>query len=738
MNAISRRDAFGAGGALIVSFAFAPSARAKAGANANPALPGDLSKTPYLDSWLRIDANGRVTVFTGKAELGQGIKTAILQVAAEGLDVAPESIELVTADTAQTPDEGYTAGSHSMQDGATAVMTAAEQARALLVSEAARELKLDAANLTVSNGVVGAPDGRTLGYGALASRLSLHVKATPAPPPESPRARKQIGHSLPRIDIPAKLTGGAAFVQDMPLPGMLHARVVRPPGYGAHLASLDAHSVPRLPQVVKVIRDADYLAVVATREWEAILASRALAAAARWSAPAPLPDQSHIHEILQHLPAEDVPVLATGSPARSVRTRKVRYTRPYLMHGSIGPSCAVALFENNLLTVWTHAQGVFPLRNGLSELLHLPDKAIRCIHMEGAGCYGHNGADDAAADAALIALAMPNRPVRVQWMREDEHRFEPYGPAMVVEAEAALGRDNRIASWRYAVWSNTHARRPSKGGLFLQNALLANALPVPPPEPLAMPEGGGDRNSIPLYDIASARILYRFIPDMPLRVSALRSLGGQMNVFAIESLFDELAGDAGADPVEFRLAHLSDPRAKAVIAAAAKQFGWTAWRPRASHWGKGFAFARYKNLAAYCAVALDLAVEPETGAIRLGRVVAAVDAGEAVNPDGIRNQIEGAILQAASWTLMEEVRFDRTTITSVDWASYPILRFADAPDDVDVIVLDRPGTPFLGTGEAGQGPASAAIANALAHAGARIRDLPLSPARVKAAMAKRA
>jgi CO/xanthine dehydrogenase Mo-binding subunit len=285
------------------------------------------------------------------------------------------------------------------------------------------------------------------------------------------------------------------------------------------------------------------------------------------------------------------------------------------------------------------------------------------------------------------------------------------------------------------VWSNTHSQRPTAGGLFLQNAALPQSLPVPPPKPLPMPEGGGDRNSIPLYDFPNAHLVYHFIPEMPLRVSALRSLGGQMNVFAIECFMDELALAAGADPVAFRLRHLSDPRAKAVILAAAQDFGWTHWRARGAHRGKGFAFARYKNLAAYCAVALDLSLEPETGAIKLGRVIAAIDAGEAVNPDGIRNQIEGAILQAASWTLLEQVTFDRQQITSVDWSSYPILRFPEAPEDIEVIVIDRPGTPFLGTGEAGQGPASAAIANALANAGARIRDLPLTQARVRAALA---
>jgi CO/xanthine dehydrogenase Mo-binding subunit len=729
MRGPSRREVLGAGGALVISFALAPTTRA--------ALPGDLDKAPYLDSWLRIGGDGRITVFTGKAELGQGIRTAIPQVAAEELDVTPESIELVTADTARTPDEGFTAGSHSMQDSATAVRNAAAQARALLIAEAARQFGLPAEGFSTSNGVIVAPDGRTLGFGALAERLSLHVQVQPDAPLKSPQAYRLIGRSLPRVDIPAKLAGGTAFVQDLRLPGMVHARVVRPPGYGARLITANVDAVARMPLVLKVVREGDYLAVVAAREWEAIEAARALRESARWTPPKALPDQAHIRELLQRLPAQDIEVMKGPAPS-SARMRKARFTRPFLMHASIGPSCAVALYENGALTVWTHSQGVFPLRKALSELLRLPVQAIRCIHAEGAGCYGHNGADDAAADAALIARAMPGRPVRVQWSRDDEHAFEPYGPAMVVEIEGAVGTGGTVTDWRHAVWSNTHTQRPSTGALLLQNALLLYPLPVPPPRPIPMPEGGGDRNSIPLYDFPKSNIVYHFIPEMPLRVSALRSLGGQMNVFAIESFMDELAEDAHTDPVAFRLAHLADPRAKAVIEAAARAFGWNDWKPRRQHSGKGFAFARYKNLASYCAIALDLSVDPKTGAIHLGRIVAAVDAGEAVNPDGIKNQIEGGIVQAASWTLFEEVTFDSARITSRDWNSYPILRFSAAPESVEVIVLDHPGEPFLGVGESAQGPASAAIANALAHAAnIRLRNLPFTSARVSAALAQR-
>jgi CO/xanthine dehydrogenase Mo-binding subunit len=403
------------------------------------------------------------------------------------------------------------------------------------------------------------------------------------------------------------------------------------------------------------------------------------------------------------------------------------------MHGAIGPSCAVGLYRDGELTLWTHSQGVYPLRGALAELLGLAEERIRCIHMEGAGCYGHNGADDAGADAALIARAFPGRPVRVHWMREDEHAWEPYGAAMISSAKARL-EGGRIADWHYEVWSNTHSSRPGPAGNLSSAWLLAQPFTPPPPQQIPQPAGGGDRNAIPLYRFANARVVHHFVTAMPLRVSALRSLGAYMNVFSIESFMDELAQAAQADPVEFRLAHLDDPRAREVIQRAAERFGWTTYRKQRGR-GRGFGFARYKNLAAYCAVACEVDADRTSGHVRMLRAAAAIDSGEAVNPDGIVNQVEGGILQSLSWTLFEEVRFDRSRITSLDWASYPILRFPAAPDSVEVAVINRPGAPFLGTGEAAQGPAAAALANAIADAtGARLREIPFTAQRVRAAL----
>ncbi len=738
-GALTRRDVLGAAGALVVSFSLAARADA-AEQGGTPAavapLPGSLKQAPLLDAWIRVGPDGAVTVFTGKAELGQGLKTALIQIAAEQLDLLPAAITLITADTALTPDEGFTAGSHSMQDSGTAILNAAAQVRALLVQAAAARLGSLPGALATRGGAVHAPDGQSLGYGPLAAGLSLHVQAAPGTPLKDPRQYRIVGTALPRVDIPAKLTGVASYVQDMRLPGMLHARAVRQPSAGATLRRVDATPVERMPGVLKVLRDGSYLAVVAEREWQAVTAWRALSAAAEWDETDLLPEQGSIAETLQAQPNRDIEVLHWAAPAAApVRQVTARYTRPYQMHAAIGPSCALALFKDGGLTVWTHSQGVYPLRTALAELLRLAPDQVHCIHVEGSGCYGHNGADDAAADAALIAHAMPGRPIRVQWMREQENLAEPYGPAMIAGATAALDGDGRVVAWDYAVWSNTHNRRPVKGGLFIQNAALPEPLPVPPPAPIPMPEGDGDRNSNPLYAFPNAHVVYHFVPDMPLRVSAMRGLGAYLNVFAIESLMDELAEAAGADPVAFRLRHLQDERARAVIADAAARFGWSGPRAPEPRQGRGFAFARYKNLGAYCAIALELAVEHETGSIRIGRVVASVDSGQPINPDGIRNQIEGAIVQSASWTLYEQVAFDRRHVTSRDWSGYPILRFPAVPDSVEVHIMNRPGQPFLGTGEAGQGPTAAAIANAVRDAaGVRLRDLPLSQGRVKAAI----
>jgi nicotinate dehydrogenase subunit B len=742
MNApviLDRRRVLMGSGALIMSFsltgAFAQDQSASSAAPA-PSPSGSLKTTPFLDAWIRIDADGSITVFTGKAELGQGFKTAFQQIAAEELDVAFEALKVVTADTKLTANEGYTSGSHSMQDSGTAIQNAAAQVRALLVAEAARRLDLPAENLRTDNGAVISADGRRLSYGELVATDMLHVQAQPGARLKDPVTFKVMGQAVPRVDIPAKVTGGAAYVQDMRLPGMVHARIVRPPSYGAQLTECDVSAVEKLPGVVKVVRDGNFLAVVAEKEFQSVTAMNALSAAAKWQETATLPKQDDLARMLTSLPSQDSTIFERSNPsAVGRRTIEATYTRPYQAHGSIGPSCAIAQFSDGTMTVWTHTQGVYPDRQGIAEMLRMPPASVRLIHVEGSGCYGHNGADDAAADAALIARAMPGRPVRVQWMREQEHAWEPFGPAMLTKLKASLAEDGRIADWNFEVYSNTHSMRPGGAGSMLAAQHMAERFAVPAPKPLPLPEGGGDRNAIPIYSFPNARVVHRFIPAMPIRISAMRALGAYHNVFSIESFMDELAGLAGTDPVAFRLKHLDDLRGRDVIEKAAQGFGWKAGQKPPPDRGFGFAFARYKNLAAYCAIASEVEVNRESGRVRLIRAVAAVDSGQVVSPDGLINQIEGAIVQSMSWTLYESVTFDDTRITSIDWQTYPILRFNAAPERIDVHIINRPGQPFLGSGETGQGPAAASIANAVANAtGKRLRNLPLTRKRIKDAI----
>jgi nicotinate dehydrogenase subunit B len=730
---LTRRTLLAGGGALILSFSLS---RALAQDAPKPPLPGDLKKAPYLDSWIRIGSDGKVTVFTGKSELGQGIKTALQQVAAEELSVKFEDIDLITSDTAQTPNEGFTSGSQSMSDGGTAILHAAAQVRELLIGFAAIKLGVEADTLKAEGGKVVAADGRSVGYGDLVAGDVLHVQAEPQSKRKDPKTFSIVGQPIARVDIPAKVTGGVAYVQDMRMPEMVHARIVVPPSPKATISAVDTAKVEKLPGVLKVHRDGNFLAVIAEREYQAVVAMNSLAAATTWVENETLPDSKTIYDYLKSLPSKnDVILNRTATVPLGGKVLSATFRRPYQMHGSIGPSCAVALFKDDAITVWSHGQGMFPLQASIAELLRMPKEKVCCIHVEGSGCYGHNGADDAGADAALLAVALPGRPVRLQWMRDQEHTWEPYGPAMVSEISGTLDATGNVVDFSYDVWSNTHSTRPESAGNTMAGWLVSQPFVQPAPQPIPQPAGGGDRNAIPLYKFPSAKVTHHFIPQMPVRVSALRALGAYMNVFSIESFMDELAAAANADPVEFRLKHLEDQRAKDVIATVADRFGWTNWRKTGPYHGRGFAFAKYKNLAAYVAIALDLEVDRDSGRIRLGRAVAADDSGQAVNPDGIKNQVEGAIVQAASWTLHEQVAFDRMRIKSRDWATYPILRFEEVFRSVEVHVIDRPGQPYLGTGEGGQGPTAAAIANAVAHAtGQRIRELPFTAERVKAAL----
>src|SRR2546422_2558303 len=436
-------------------------------------------------------------------------------------------------------------------------------------------------------------------------------------------------------------------------------------------------------------------------------------------------------------PAQTVIDKPSATAAAPVKTLEALSSRPYQCHGSIGPSCAVAQWQGQKLTVWTHSQGVFPLRADLAKVFGLNPQHIRCIHAEGAGCYGHNGADDVALDAALVARATGGRPVKLQWMRDDEFMWAPYGSAMAIKLSGGVDGQGNVVSWSHEVWSHPHSTRPgsSAGVNLLAARHLAQAFQPVLPADVPQPAGGAARNAIPLYDFPNVKVVKHYIAEAPLRTSALRTLSGYANVFALESFIDELALVAGADPVEFRLRHVKDPRARGVIEAAAQRAGWRPSVRGDGTRGRGFAFAKYKNLACYCATVADVEVDRKTGRVSVTRVVAAVDAGQIVNPDGVINQIEGGIIQSTSWTLMESVRYDRTRVGTRSWADYPIIRFEDVPQ-VEVVLLDHPEDRFHGVGEGSQGPAAAAIANAIANAtGKRLRALPFTADWVKQALA---
>lgn len=712
-------------------------------------LPESLQQTPDLDAWIRINDDGTITIFSGKVELGQGIKTALAQISAEELDVSLEHMHVISGDTDLTPDEGVTAGSMSVETSGSALRIASAEARHLMLLLAFEHLesKTPASGLQVTDGVITDPaTGRQTAYWELMGGKLFGRQVTGTIPPKDPDDYALVGQAEKRLDLLNKVTGGVSYIHDIDLPEMLHARVIRPPGYHARLVSFDEAAILALPGVVAVVKDGSFLAVVASREDEAARAMEVMREKAAWKNEKPLPAQETMYDDLLNKPSKDQlivkgtpaddPIPAIQAPAEAVQTLTATYYRPFHMHGSLGPSAAAAQWVDGRLTIWSHTQSVFDLRSAIADVIGIDVTQVRVIHREGAGCYGHNGADDVALDAALVARAVPGRPILLKWTRSDEHGWEPYGSAMVLKMQASVDKDGVIVDWNQDFWSYTHSTRPkggSQGSGLLAAWHLAKPFSPPPPRPIKAPHFGDYRNADPRYDFPRKRVVRHFVPDGPLRTSALRSLGAYANVFAIESFMDELALAAGLDPLEFRLRHINDDRAKAVLRAAADKAGWEAHpRPSTNGHGWGIAFAQYKNRQCYAAIAVEVSVNRDTGLIHLERVVIAADAGQVVNPDGLSNQLEGGFVQAASWTLLEQVNYNREGITSLDWDTYPILRFQRAPV-IETVILDRPELPFLGSGEATQNPTPAAIANAVFDAvGIRLREIPFTPERVKA------
>jgi CO/xanthine dehydrogenase Mo-binding subunit len=729
-GAVSRRGLLKAGGGLALSFCLPRAVLAQAAGNS---LPGSLASTPSLDAWFRIGADGTVTLLTGKVELGQGVLTALAQIAADELDVPIDRLTVISGDTGVTPSEISTVGSLSMTLTGTAIRQAAAEVRQILLGLASARLKVSANQLQVEDGIVVAPGGERASYAELLGGRAIARHATGDAKPKSADQQRYIGRAIPRIDLPAKVSGTPIFIQDYRPAGMLHARVLRQPSQGAELLSFDERSVTAMPGVVKIVRDGSFLAVIAEREEQAIAGVEALEQSAEWrEVPSDLTEAA-IYDWLRAQPSEEMRILDNGVAAASpAQELKAVYRRPFQMHGSIGPSAAVGLLKDGHYLIQTHSQSVFDTAGAIAEMLGVPADQVRLQHMQGSGCYGHNGADDAAADAAILARAMPGRPVRVQWRRKDEHMCEPYGSAMEIEAQAGVDANGDVVEWKYDLWSTPHSTRPDQAGNLLAARSLARPFAAPRVSNFPAPSYGPDRNALPIYDFPAQRVTTHWIEAMPVRVSSLRSLGAYANVFAIESFMDELALNAGADPLEYRLRYLKDPRAAETLSRAATGFGWS--QPRTAGRGRGMAFARYKNLAAYCAVVVEVEVSETTGELKVHRVVSSVDTGEIVNPDGVKSQIEGGIIQSLSWSLKEEVRFRDGRTVSETWADYPILTFGEIPA-IHVDLLDRPGTPFLGVGEASQGPTAAALANAIFDAsGVRLRTLPFTHERVSAAL----
>jgi CO/xanthine dehydrogenase Mo-binding subunit len=714
---------------IFVTFTLAP----ELVLSADQPLPGALSGTPMLDAWVLIGSDGKIT---GKVELGQGLLTALGQIAAEELDVPMSQIKVVSGDTRLTPDEGYTTGSQSIEYSGTALRFACAEARALLLEKASATLGVPANQLKTADAKIISSDGRKLTYAEIAKNNLLHHKATAKVAPKPASQHTIVGTPASRIDIPAKLTGLPSYVQDMRMPDMVFGRAVRPPGPRDVLEGVDIAAVKRMPGILAVVRDGSFLGVVAGREEQAIAAREALQQSAKWRTAGDLPDSANIYAWLKKQDSIDAVISEKKSQntTKAAKRLDATYTKSYVAHAAIGPSCAIAVIKDKKLRVWTHSQGVYPLRRNLATVMKMDPEDVIVSHVEGSGCYGHNGADDAAFDAVLLARELPGRPVKVQWMRDDEFAWSPFGSAMVMQVSAGLAADNSIADWQYELWSNAHSgARPGRpGGINLLAAWnLAKPFAPSQPRPVPIPPGAEDRNALPIYDFPNQKIVRHLVKEAPLRTSALRALGAYANVFAIESFMDELAAAAGIDPIAFRLRYLKDPRARAVIETAASKASWKPGFKSDGTKGRGFGFAKYKNLACYFACVADVEIDRKTGGVSVRRVVGAADAGQIINPKGLEMQLEGGIIQSVSWTLKEAVTFDKAKVTSRDWLGYPILTFSEVPE-IEVHLIDRPEERALGSGEASLGPTAAAVINAVSSAlGRRIRHLPISQELIK-------
>jgi nicotinate dehydrogenase subunit B len=688
-------------------------------------LPKSLADNPRLDRWLHFAA-GQVQVNVGKVEIGQGIATALTQIAAEELDVSLDRLSWRAGDTQLAPDEGSTSSSLSIEIGGASLRLVCAETRALFLAEAARLLNTAPEALDIEDGTIlhdGAPTGHD--YWSLAPRISLARDATGSAAPK-PRAKHRIvGTSAARRDLPEKLAG-RGFVHDMTLPGMLHARVLRQPRPGATLAAVNEAALAR--HGASLVRSGDFAAVLAPSE--PALRAAVDAATPRWdNCDTPSPASAEAAWLATQ-PA-DTRTRGSEAPPPAGPTHEATYSRPYISHASLGPSCALAHEQGGILEVWTHVQGVYPFRLNAAQTLQRDPESIIVRHAHGPGCYGHNGADDAALDAAIIATLVPGTPIRVLWSRADEFAFSPAGTAMQTTLRAVLNAEGLPIDLSATIISGVHVNRAP--GRLLASRTLPNAQPLPPPAESSDPyPGAGTRNIVPYYDIPW-RYTHHLVAGTPIRTSALRGLGAVVNVFALECFLDELADRAGIDPAAYRLRLLSEPRARHLVERAAAMSNWSARGPAGTGTGLGMGFARYKNKSGYACVVVQVEADTE---IRLRRIWCTADSGLAINPDGVRAQLEGGIIQAASMALKEQLRIDAPGTATRSWADYPILRFSEIPP-IEIELADTPDEAPLGMGECTMGPTAAAIANAAAHAlGLRLRDMPLTRERIMATASK--
>lgn len=716
----SRRKFLKTTASLIVGFPLLSACLPEASsATSEQELPGSLRRFPQVDSWLEILGDGRVRVFSGKVELGQGIRIAIKQVAAEELYMDLDQVEVHLAETGRTPNEGYTAGSGSVINSAMAVRHAAAYARERMLQLAATKWQLPVQELKLSKGKIYGPDqGDAISFAELLEGRQLEEKVK-LPIPLKPKSSYQyVGKDIRREDLDAINQGRPLYVQDLRFPGMLYGKILRPKNYQSQLLSFDESGFTKAsPEGIQTYVNGSIIGVIAQSSYEAEKASRILAAHTSWSYPEIFPEQgkleAHIKEIAD--PPKTAKESGNVKATSSETVTKATYFKPYIMHASLGPAAAVALYKDDMLHVWTHSQGIYPLREALANLLDMPTEQLHLISVAGPGCFGHTVSDDAAADAALLALAQPGKHIMVQWSREDEHSWEPYGSASLMELEAGLDVEGRISYYRSDIWTDSHSTRPNRDA---GTVLAARYLEKPMQMKGRGYLNGGYRNADPYYDIANQYIQAHFF-EGPLRVSSLRSLGAFANAFALESFMDELAEKAGKDPIEFRIQHLNDPRAQAVLREVERMSKGEALEKEE---GLGYAFCRYKNYGAYCAIAAK--VRTSGGKIVVQKMWTAVDVGEVINPEGLRKQSEGGLLQAASWALKEEVRFSTKVIVSQNWGTYPLLRPSESPD-IEVSILNRPEEAVMGGGEATVPPVGAAIANAIYRAsGQRLYRMP--------------